>query len=95
MTVNTKGASLSIVGNKKVESLFSDNINLEVIEELEHLLKLAKKGDLQVLIASGATSNNEIVQIRAGDWKSNINSMVGLLEDAKFEMLMINNGVTK
>ena len=71
---------------------YSDNANFDLITDLEYLLRKAKLGELHAFIGTAITSDNSIEHIRAGDWHPRINSLIGMLEDAKYELLQINNG---
>ena len=85
---------LSIVPiRKKVTETFSEKANKEVVMELERLLARAKRGEISILVTSCITENNEIYQSRSGDWEGRTNSIIGMMEDAKFEMLSIQNGL--
>lgn len=56
-----------------------------VIASLEHLLELAKSGELQGFVATGVMSNGDRMTVFSGHIYQNIYSMTGYIEWLKTE----------
>ena len=66
--------------------------NDDVINELEALLVMAKKGEIQVFTGCYITDDLTMSSFIAGEYENHCINMVGIIEDLKYDLLKMYNG---